>query len=238
MSAITKIWTPVLIKKVIRCLDEKTGLNVADWTIKMNNETTRLGYCNYENKILAFSNHYLNDPEFRESEAYDLIRHEYAHAYAYLANLDQWIHYDRKARHHGAHWKYACRMLGTSGRRAYSTEKLTPEIDRMTATKIFFAEDVEKIDVKKHLETWHCIPMLSKEKEDLNDALKRKCKKNRFFEPGDECFRIKKGHGVVWDTYPDCLKNRQMVQVQYESGEIEIANSVLLIKKVGGVLVI
>lgn len=235
MSSITKIWTPVLIKKVIRCLDEKTGLNVASWTIKMNNESCRLGYCDYTKNVICYSNNFLNDPEFRESEAFNLIRHEYAHAYAYIANLEKWIPYKNGAKHHGAHWKYACKMLGMNERRAYGEEKLIPEIDRMTATIRFFAEDVEKIDILNHLKKWNCVPMICKEREELNKALKCRYKKTKFFEIGDECLNLKKGFGTVLDTYPNCLKNVQMVQVEYDHGEIEVLENASLIKMINGI---
>ena len=238
MSTITMAWTPELIRKVVRCLDEKTGLDIASWTITMNRQVSRLGYCNYSKKILAFSEYYMNDPEFRESEAYNLIRHEYAHAYVYLTNLNKWIPSEKNAKHHGSTWKYACDLLKCSPRRAYSTKKLLPELDGRVANIMYFAEDLEKIDVKKHLAKWDCVPMYYKKRMELDQNLKIRFKENGFFEAGDECFEMSKGHGVVLDTYPDCIRKLQMVQVQYEDGAVEVTTGGQLLKKVDGVLVI
>ena len=49
---------------------------------------------------------------------------------------------------------------------------------------------------------------------------------------------MSKGHGVVLDTYPDCIRKLQMVQVQYEDGAVEVTTGGQLLKKVDGVLVI
>lgn len=82
MSALTGEWSVEKIRAVMVHLDRKTGLHGAELPIEMGKAVSYLGryYCG-ERKSFYFSTHHLNDPAFRESEAIELIRHEYAHYY-------------------------------------------------------------------------------------------------------------------------------------------------------------
>lgn len=117
MSALTGVWSVEKIRAVMVHLDRKTGLHGAELPIEMGKAVSYLGryYCG-ERKSFYFSKHHLNDPAFRESEAIELIRHEYAHYYVDAAGLRPFFQ-DGRAHHHGPSWQYACKMVGASGRR-------------------------------------------------------------------------------------------------------------------------
>ena len=138
MSALTGEWSVEKIRAVMAHLDRKTGLHGAELPMKMGKAVSYLGryYCG-ERKSFYFSTHHLNDPAFRESEAIELIRHEYAHYYVDAAGLRQFFR-DGRAYHHGPSWKYACRMVGARGGRVYG-ESLLPELTPRTCARSTYA---------------------------------------------------------------------------------------------------
>ena len=120
-------WSVEKIRAVMVHLDRKTGLHGAELPIEMGKAVSYLGryYCG-ERKSFYFSTHHLNDPAFRESEAIELIRHEYAHYYVDAAGLRPFFQ-DGRAHHHGPSWQYACKMVGASGRRQPAAWQRMPE---------------------------------------------------------------------------------------------------------------
>lgn len=141
MSALTGEWSVEKIRAVMVHLDRKTGLHGAELPIEMGKAVSYLGryYCG-ERKSFYFSTHHLNDPAFRESEAIELIRHEYAHYYVDAAGLRPFFQ-DGRAHHHGPSWQYACKMVGASGRRVFGQD-LLPELTAAELVRRFRAEDV------------------------------------------------------------------------------------------------
>ena len=157
MSALTGEWSVEKIRAVMVHLDRKTGLHGAELPIEMGKAVSYLGryYCG-ERKSFYFSTHHLNDPAFRESEAIELIRHEYAHYYVDAAGLRPFFQ-DGRAHHHGPSWQYACKMVGASGRRVFGQD-LLPELTAAELVRRFRAEDVRAFDMCGYIRMWNRLP--------------------------------------------------------------------------------
>lgn len=120
MSTKTKIWTEELIRNELKRLDDlvykKKGILLVGGIIpiKFNNRAATLGYFKTNPEYeFGFSLHFFNDDQFPEGAALDVIRHEYAHYYAYVVF--------GTAKHNKA-WKAACQVVGASPSRFYTEE--------------------------------------------------------------------------------------------------------------------
>lgn len=110
-------WDEAAIRKEIRRLDKKTGLNGAALPIIFTNAWTQLGSFWRDDmgnaKEFRFSKRYFHDPNFTVKEALDVIRHEYAH----YMNLEIYGN-----RGHGGTWKLCCKKVGANPFRLYTDE--------------------------------------------------------------------------------------------------------------------
>lgn len=93
MSTLTKIWTEEKIRDIIRHLDEKTGLNGVALPTCFGKQHNTLGMYSSEpgDEHFFFSLAYLNDPDYEERAAINLIRHEYARYYVQTAGISKYI---------------------------------------------------------------------------------------------------------------------------------------------------
>lgn len=121
MSTKTKVWTEELIQNELKRLDDlvyrKKGIILEGATIpiKFNNIKSWLGYfdCSKLDFEFGFSRFYFDDDQFPESSAFDVIRHEYAHYYAYAV-------FGSKG--HDKYWHAACSVVGASTTRVHTKE--------------------------------------------------------------------------------------------------------------------
>ncbi len=111
------IWTEERIREEMRRLDKKTGLHGADLPIEFFRGRSLLGqYCLTEDKGFRFSVTYLDDPNWSEQSALDLIRHEYAHY------MDHVLNGTVRPPFHGTKWKACCSSIGGRPIRCYDAE--------------------------------------------------------------------------------------------------------------------
>ena len=109
-------WTEAMIRKEIQRLDEMTGLHGNDLIVDFGNAKHRLGcFVTREGKShkFRFSRKYFEDENFSKHEAYDVIRHEYAHY------MNQELNGDKMDGGHGEMWKECCRRVGARPNRYY-----------------------------------------------------------------------------------------------------------------------
>lgn len=233
MSALTGEWSIEKIRAVMVHLDRKTGLHGAELPMKMGKAVSYLGryYCG-ERKSFYFSTHYLNDPAFRESEAIELIRHEYAHYYVDAVGLQQFFR-DGRAYHHGPSWKYACRMVGASGGRVYG-EPLLPELTAAELVRRFRAEDVRAFDICGYIRMWNQLPPEPQQFARWMAAVERNNDRDRVLYPGDEVFFPQRGFGRVLEMEP--APSGQLLHICFESGEEETLHARYVCKVVDGVI--
>lgn len=233
MSALTGEWSIEKIRAVMAHLDRKTGLHGAELPMKMGKAVSYLGrYWAGEQKSFYFSTHYLNDPAFRESEAIELIRHEYAHYYVDAAGLRQFFR-DGRAYHHGPSWKYACKMVGASGGRIYG-EPLLPELTAAELVRRFRAEDVRAFDMCGYIRMWNQLPPEPQQSARWMAAVERNNDRDRVFYPGDEVFFPLRGFGRVLAMEP--APSGQLLHIRFESGEEETLHARYVCKVVDGVI--
>lgn len=83
---------------------DKHGLREQGWSFEFNNRKRSNGLCNYRNKTIQLSRHFLNR---EDEEVLNTIRHEIAHA---LAQGDG----------HGYRWQRACLVTGARPERCAS----------------------------------------------------------------------------------------------------------------------
>ena len=101
------IWTEERIREEMRRLDEKTGLHGAQLPIEFFRGRSLLGeYCFDADKGFRFSVTYLDDPQWSERSALNLIRHEYAHY------MDHVLNGSAPGSSHGPRWKAYCSSIG------------------------------------------------------------------------------------------------------------------------------
>lgn len=94
--------------ELARSLMDKNGLD--EWNIKITDDKTRLGYCDYMRKTLAFSKFFFTRPD-ADATFLNTVRHEMAHAIV-----------GPSVKAHGAEWKAACRRLGGVARSGTSVK--------------------------------------------------------------------------------------------------------------------
>ena len=111
-----KVWDEERIKEEFKKLDSITGLHGADLPITFVKAKHTLGCfyidtINKKRKKFHFSLFYFGNPEWSETSALDVIRHEYAHYMDYMFNGSS---------SHGASWKACCRKIGALPSRLYN----------------------------------------------------------------------------------------------------------------------
>lgn len=108
------IWNEERVRAEFARLDRLTGLSGASLPISFGNACSTLGcYYGGKNKRFRFSNHWLDNPDWPEEAALDLIRHEYAHY------MDEMLGGDGG---HGTSWKACCMRIGAAPVRLYQEE--------------------------------------------------------------------------------------------------------------------
>lgn len=232
MSALTPIWTVDKIREIYRALDQKTGLRGGELPIILQSTRKRLGafYPSPGHEKFSFSLQYLNDPDFPESEAIQLLRHEYAHYYDYTAKIWKWLPPGRTS-HHGVDWKFACSMISALPRRCYSRSKPIPELTPTEAERKRKAEDVRSCDICMYLKNWNKLPLPEKEESYFNLLLEKQYGPYGYYKPGDWCLHKTRGYGCVFDTRPE--PGIQLLYVCYKDGHtfVETNQSVYKIEE-------
>lgn len=119
MSSITKEWTEELFRKELKKIDDfvykKMGivLEGATLPITLKNRSYLLGTFSQRDMAFTFSVNFFNT-DIPEECAIDIIRHEYAHYYAYAV-----LGYKGG---HGKEFKIACNIVGARPSTHYSRE--------------------------------------------------------------------------------------------------------------------
>ena len=112
------IWTKEMIQAELQRLDGITGLKGAQLPIELKAQRGVLGSFRHTKAGVplqfVFSTYYLDDPEFSRSQAYDLIRHEYAHY------MDLALNGAERSGGHGEGWKQCCREIGAAPGKYYN----------------------------------------------------------------------------------------------------------------------
>lgn len=224
MSTLTPTWTVNMIREIYQELDKKTGLKGAALPIKLQNTRHRLGGFSPcpGKELFLFSIHYLNDPLFPESEAIQLLRHEYAHYYVYATRLWKWLPPGR-TRHHGKDWKFACYMLSAYPRRCYSKNKPLPELTPQSLLIKKKADDVRACDIICYLKRWDALPIPEREEEYRNLYLEKQHGRSGYFRQGDRFVHVSKGYGTILDSRPGI--EYQLLYVRYENGDVCLERS-------------
>ncbi len=109
-------WTEAMIRKELQRLDQMTGLHGNGLIVDFGNAKRSLGcFITREGKShkFRFSRKYFEDENFSRHEAYDVIRHEYAHY------MNQELNGDKMDGGHGEMWKECCRRVGARPNRYY-----------------------------------------------------------------------------------------------------------------------
>lgn len=110
-------WPREVIRQEIRRLDQQTGLNGADITIRLYEEREPLGCFTFIDPVrmtFGFSATRFEEPTFTRAEALDVIRHEYAHFMEYRLFGE--------STDHGPNWKLCCRKIGARPETFYTEE--------------------------------------------------------------------------------------------------------------------
>ena len=113
-------WPEERIRAEMKRLDGITGLCGATLPIRFLRRARRLGaFCLDANEnplYFSFTQSYFENPEFSESEALDVIRHEYAH---YMKHV---LYPGKVEPHHGPLWHLCCLQVGAAPNRYYNTK--------------------------------------------------------------------------------------------------------------------
>lgn len=219
MSTITKNWSIDKIRYIISKLDEKTGLNGASLPIAFNSSGWFLGHYRYvEPKAFGFNRKFFNDPNTKESEVIDIIRHEYAHYYVDVANLEFYVGHSRREISHGSDWKWACAMVGAEPTRCHNVAAfIDKDWSFSDAISAYNAEDVTAFDIRSFIERWDQVPLDSETAIKTLECIK-KYNPNTYYETGDEILHPKKGFGTVVDAIAHNHRT-QKIYVRFENGE-------------------
>ncbi len=237
MSTLTNNWTEDKIRGIIRKLDEKTGLHGASLPIKLASRGTALGYYQYSGeKQFGFKPKFLNDPNTKESEVIDVIRHEYAHYYVDAARLDHYIGHSARETAHGADWKWACKMVGADPTRLHNPSIFKDKnwsIDEANAA--YNASDINDFDIIPFLNKWDRVPIDAKAAAKTITRIKER-DPNTYYEIGNEVIHPKRGFGIVKDTIPFSYWT-QKILVRFEDQTDGVFESKDLCKIVDGVAI-
>lgn len=112
-----------LIFNTTWCINTTNGvrkINISDlnYTFRFNNRLTRvLGRCNYTTKIIELSTKYTLANYDNIAVIEDTIRHEIAHAIAYIL-------FGEKARGHGRYWKHVAVEVGAKPSRCKTEDQI------------------------------------------------------------------------------------------------------------------
>lgn len=234
MSTLTHTWTEEKIRSIIRKLDEKTGLNGASLPIKLASHGNALGYYQYVGeKMFGFKPKFINDPNTKEAEVIDLIRHEYAHYYVDKTSLSRYFTRKGSSRGHNTDWKWACKMVGADPTSYHRKELFEDKNwDAAEAEKYYLAEDIPAVDIQRHLALWGQIPMDEEQAAKIIARLKAR-NPDAYCSKRDWILHPKRGFGVVQDAIPyDYCE--QKVYVRFEDRSAGVFNTKDLYRLVDG----
>lgn len=237
MSTLTAVWTEDKIRSIIRKLDEKTDLNGAALPIKLASHGNALGYYQYvgENKF-GFKPNFFNDPNTKEAEAVDVIRHEYAHYYVDATNISRYFTRKGSSRGHNTDWKWACKMVGADPtsyhRKEIFEDKNWTENDAMEA---YCAKDVPTLNINEFVSRWNQVPLDADKSKEIISRIKTR-KPEEFYQVGDEVVHMQRGFGAVEDVIPYeyCA---QKVYVRFEDKSTGVYLGKELFKVIDGVVI-
>lgn len=234
MSTFTKNWTEDKIRAIIHKLDEKTGLDGASLPISFSSYGWFLGhYRHVEPKSFGFNRKFFNNPLTKEAEVIDVIRHEYAHYYVDVANLEKHIGHSSRETSHGADWKWACKMVGADPTRCHNQELFSNvEWSVEDALNAYYAKDVVAMNILSYIDRWGRVPLDIEEEIKLSNRIKAR-NPDAFYEVGDEILHPKRGFGVIEDVIP-CDHWTQNVYVAFVDHTHGVFNTQELCKIVDG----
>ena len=109
-------WNEYRIRQELKRLDTKTGLHGATLPIHFSNTKCLLGQYNALEMSFKFSNFYFQDEDWPVEEAFDVIRHEYAH---YMSHMI----FGEKGLGHNKYWRKCCNDVGANPTRCYNSER-------------------------------------------------------------------------------------------------------------------
>ena len=237
MSTLTKTWTAEKIRAIIRKLDEKTGLNGASLPIKLENHGNALGYYRYfGEKQFGFKPKYLNNPNTKESEVIDVIRHEYAHYYVDVTGISKYFTRKGSSKGHNIDWKWACKMVGANPNSYHQSEYFSDKNwNTNEALAAYNADDISAFDILTFIKRWDQVP-LDTDITSLYFSKIRERNPDFYYERNDEVFHIERGFGVVLDTIPygSCS---QSLYIQFEDKTEGIFNTKEVCKISDGVII-
>ena len=114
-----RIWTEEMIREELKRIDKKFNLQLSALPIRFGKAKSTLGKCAVDRdgnlSYFYFSKYYMDDLNFPDEEKLDTIRHEAAHAKAWL-DYGHWGH--------GPEWKICCRELGANPQRCLNKERV------------------------------------------------------------------------------------------------------------------
>lgn len=237
MSVIHGKWSVEDIRKVIRNLDEKTGLHGADLRIYLGKRlengsvlgTYFRGYGDSRMyRSFSFSQAYFDNNEFKDLAVIDVVTHEYAHFVVDELDLKA-VFQDDDA--HGIAWKTVCGLLNCCQEQYYCSRnfRLTTEAGLRRAIA---CENIPSADISEQLGRWgKDLPSLAT-RERYERELIRKYSKVRVFAVNDRVHHSKFGQGLVLDTMPDL--NKQRLFVRFDNGETRFVQNRQVYKVVNG----
>ena len=114
-----RVWTEEMIREELARIDKKFDLHLNDLPIRFGKAKSSLGKCALDHtgklSYFYFSKYYMDDLNFPDEEKLDTIRHEAAHAKAWL-DYGHWGH--------GPEWKACCRELGANPQSSLNKERV------------------------------------------------------------------------------------------------------------------
>ena len=230
MSTLTKEWTIEKFKKVLKCLDMKTGLSGAELDVYFVDDDKVVGCFDFSSDkwCFRFSEKQFNAPDFKEAAVIETIRHEYAHYYNHIAKLGELIPgYKRSPSGHGEDWAFACKMVNIDPNRCYSSFAYQDrDITVDEARYLLMAKDVEEIKILEYISKWERLPLKKDEYSESNDRLANILGANALFKPMDTIEHCIYGKGVVSDVRPS-VKSQLVYAYFYKEGYRLVNNKVV-----------
>lgn len=234
MSTFTRNWSEEKIRAIIRKLDEKTGLDGASLPINFSAYGWFLGLYRYvEPKAFSFNRKFFDNPNTKEAEVIDVIRHEYAHYYVDVANLAMYIGHSQRETSHGADWKWACKMVGADPTRCHNAALFSDiRWSAEDALNAYNANDIIAFDILSFIKKWHRVPMDKDMMAKMSARIKAR-NPNAFYDIGDEVLHPKKGFGFVQEAIPNDYWTQDLY-IQFEDRTEGVFNSKDVCKIVAG----
>ena len=234
MSTFTKKWSEDKIRTIIHRLDKKTGLNGASLPISFSSYGWFLGQYRYvEPKAFSFNRKFFDDPCTTEAEVIDVIRHEYAHYYVDVANLDRYIGHSKRETSHGADWKWTCKMIGADPTRCHNAALFSNiKWSAVDALNAYNANDVIEFDILSFIKKWHRAPLDTETMAAMSAKIKAR-DPDAFCSIGDEVLHPKRGFGFVKDTMPQDYWTQDLY-IQFEDHTEDVFNAKDVYKVVEG----